>query len=121
MVAGPTPVVVALFVAVVVTSRVISQVAAGQLDVEIVPFSVEVAVQTIGMCPDPFFVAVVEVDTMVVVVRVVMDLVVASFGYETRTVGEGGVGTVVVFAALVADAVCVVSVYIRHCLQKVYL
>ena len=48
MVAGPTPVVVALFVAVVVTSRVISQVAAGQLDVEIVPFSVEVAVQTIN-------------------------------------------------------------------------
>ena len=110
-----------LFVAVVVTSRVISQVAAGQLVVEIVPFSVEVAVKANGMCPDPSVVAVVEVDTMVVVVRVVVDLVVASFGYETRTVGEGVVGTVVVFAAWVAAAVLVVSVYIRRYLQKVYL
>ena len=110
-----------LFVAVVVTSRVISQVAAGQLVVEIVPFSVEVAVKAICMCPDPSVVAVVGVDTMVVVVRVVVDLVVASFGYETRTVGEGVVGTVVVFAAWVAAAVLVVSVYIRRYLQKVYL
>ena len=113
--------VVALFVAVVVTPRVISQVAAGQLVVEIVPFLVEVAVKAIGMCPDPSVLAVVVVDTMVVVVRVMMDLNVASFGYETRTVGEGVVGTVVVFAAWIAAAVLVALVYIRRYLQKVYL
>ena len=49
MVAGPTPVVVVLFVAVVMPSGVISPVAAGQLVVEIVPFTVEVAVRAIGM------------------------------------------------------------------------
>ena len=53
---------------------------------------------------------------MVVVVRAVVDLVVARFGFETSTVGEGVVGSVVVFAAWV-----VVSDYIRSCLQKNYL